>query len=62
MYKTMPVTEDQLESLERLLASHYVEQDLPEDLYLIVVRELKRVNKWFPDPQRHYHPDMGYLD
>jgi hypothetical protein len=22
----------------------------------------KKANKWFPDPQRPYHPDMGYLD
>ena len=56
------LTEDQLESLERLLASHYVEQDLPDDLYEIVVRLLKAAGRWFPDPQRPYHPEMGYLD
>jgi hypothetical protein len=31
-------TEDQLDALQTLLASHYVEQDLPEDLLAVVVR------------------------
>jgi len=55
-------TEDQLDALERLLASHYIEQDLPEDLLAIVVKLLKHASRWFPDPQRPWHPETGYLD
>ena len=55
-------TEAQLDALERLLASHYIEQDLPEDLLAIVVKLLKHASRWFPDPQRPYHAEFGYLD
>ena len=55
-------TEDQLDALERLLASHYIEQDLPEDLLAIVVKLLKHASRWFLDPQRPYHAEFGYLD
>ena len=55
-------TEDQLDALERLLASHYIEQDLPEDLLVIVVKLLKHASRWFPDPQRPWHTETGYLD
>ena len=54
--------DEQLNALETLLASHYVEQDLPEDLLVIVVRLLKHASWWFPDPQRAWHPETGYLD
>ena len=55
-------TEDQLDALQTLLASHYVEQDLPEDLLAIVVKLLKHASRWFPDPQRPWHQETGYLD
>ena len=54
--------ESQLDALERLLASHYIEQDLPEDLLVIVVKLLKHASRWFPDPQRPWHTETGYLD
>ena len=54
--------EDQLNALQELLASHYVEQNLPEELLAIVVKLLKHASRWFPDPQRPWHPETGYLD
>ena len=54
-------TESQLNALQELLGSH-VEQDLPEDLLPIVVKLLKHASRWFPDPQRPWHPETGYLD
>ena len=56
------LTEGQLNALQELLASHYVIQDLPDDLLVIVVRYLKHASRWFPDPQRPWHPETGYLD
>ena len=56
------LTEGQLEALEQLLAAHYVIQDLQDDLLVIVVRYLKHASRWFPDPQRPWHPETGYLD
>ena len=55
-------TEAQLNALQELLGSHYVEQDLPEDLLVIVVKLLKHASRWFPDPQRPWHIETGYLD
>ena len=55
-------TEAQLNALQELLGSHYVEQDLPEDLLALVVQYLKHASRWFPDPQRPWHPEAGYLD
>ena len=52
----------QVDILELLLASHYCEEDLPEDLMVIVVKLLKQAGRWFPDPQRPWHADFGYLD
>ena len=40
----------QVDILELLLASHYCEDDLPEDLMVIVVKLLKQANRWFPAP------------
>ena len=56
------LTEAQLNALQELLGSHYVEQDLPEDLLAVVVRYLKHASRWFPDPQRPYNAEFGYLD
>ena len=55
-------TEAQLNALQELLGSHYVEQELPQDLLAIVVKLLKHASRWFPDPQRPWHPETGYLD
>ena len=55
-------TNTQLNAMAKLLASHYVEQDLPNDLLVIVERLLKHASRWFPDPQRQWHPATGYLD
>ena len=55
-------TEAQLNALQELLGSHYVEQELPEDLLVIVVRLLQHASRWFPDPQRPWHSATGYLD
>ena len=55
-------TDGQLNALQELLGSHYVEQDLPADLLVIVVKLLKHASRWFPDPQRPWHTETGYLD
>ena len=55
-------TDDQLDALATLLASPYVEKDLGEDLLAVVVRYLQHASRWFPDPQRPWHPETGYLD
>ena len=57
-----PLADDQLSALETLLASHYVVQDLPPDLLALVLLYLKAASRWFPDPQRPYNAEFGYLD
>ena len=57
-----PLADDQLSALETLLASHYVVQDLPPDLLALVVLYLRAASRWFPDPQRPYNAEFGYLD
>ena len=41
-------TEAQLNALQELLGSHYVEQDLPEDLLAVVIRYLKHASAGSP--------------
>ena len=62
MESDAPPTDAQLLALQELLASHYIEQDLPDDLLAIVVRLLKDASRWFPDPQRPWNAELGYLD
>ena len=45
-----------------LLGQHYIEGGVPDDLVVVLELELKRANAWFPDPQRPWHIEHGYLD
>jgi hypothetical protein len=42
----------QVDILELLLASHYCEEDLPDDLMAIVEKLLKQAGRWFPAPKQ----------
>ena len=44
-----------------LLASHYIEGDVPLPVVVAIEAALKSLNERFPDPQYAYHPDEGYL-
>ena len=59
MESDAPPTDAQLLALQELLASHYIEQELPDDLLAIVVRLLKDASRWFPDPQHAMDAETG---
>ena len=47
--------------MEKLLALHYIDGEVPLAVVAAVEEALKRANRWFPDPQYPYHPNFGYM-
>ena len=48
--------------LAELLAKHYIDGDVPMPIVELVEEALKKVGRWFPDPQGgFYHPEFGYM-
>ena len=55
------VSEEVIELLVQLLARHYTEGDVPMPIVEVVEEALKKVGRWFDDPQYFYHPEIGYV-
>ena len=55
------VSEETIAILAELLAKHYIDGDVPMPIVELVEEALRRVGRWFPDPQYPYHPEFGYM-
>ena len=55
------IGEEALQHMKCLLASHYIEGDVPSPVVKAIEAALKSLNEWFPDPQYAYDPNEGYL-
>ena len=56
------MSEEVIALLAQLLARHYIEGDVPMPIVQVVEETLRRVGRWFPDPQAvFYHPELGYM-
>ena len=55
------VSEETIAILAELLAKHYIDGDVPMPIVELVEETLRRVGRWFPDPQYPYHPGFGYM-
>ena len=55
------VSEEAIALMEQLLAVHYIVGGVPMPIVELVEEALKKVGRWFPDPQYPYHPEFGYM-
>ena len=55
------VSEEVIALLAQLLARHYTEGDVPMPIVEVVEEALKKVGRWFDDPQYFYRPEIGYV-
>ena len=56
------VSEVAIALMEQLLAAHYIDGGVPMPIVVLVEEALKKVGRWFPDPQGgFYHPEFGYM-
>ena len=55
------VSKEAIAILAELLAKHYIDGDVPMPIVELVEEALKKVGRWFPDPQYFYHPELGYM-
>ena len=55
------MSEEVVALLAQLLARHYTEGDVPMPIVQVVEETLRKVGRWFPDPQYFYHPELGYM-
>jgi hypothetical protein len=56
------VSEEAIALMEHLLAVHYIVGGVPMPIVELVEETLRRVGRWFPDPQGgFYDPEQGYM-
>ena len=55
------MSEEAIALMEQLLAAHYIDGGVPMPIVELVEEALRRVGRWFPDPQYPYHPEFGYM-
>ena len=56
------VSEEAIALMEQLLAAHYINGGVPMPIVELVEETLRRVGRWFPDPQSgFYDPEQGYM-
>ena len=48
--------------MEQMLAAHCIDGGVPMPIVELVGETLRRVGRWFPDPQGgFYDPELGYM-
>ena len=56
------VSEEAIALMEQLLAVHYIVGGVPRPILELVEETLRRVGRWFPDPQgSFYDPEQEYM-
>ena len=54
--------EEAIALMEQLLAVHYIVGGVPMPIVELVEETLRRVGRWFPDPQGgFYDPELGHM-
>ena len=51
------ISDEAVERLRLLLAEHYVDGTLPQQLVEQIEAVLKSIGQWFPDPQLRYESE-----